>query len=131
MPEVAASEAPEPDGQLENNPDVEVPSDTDRQEPLDTDVNPQEEQFAEAGEPVAAEDDAEDMGSEPVTMTGNERETLLNIVLAMAVGRYGHEPGELRDATLADIVRDHERAGLPCDEDTLRKWLQEASGRDS
>ena len=57
-----------------------------------------------------------------------ERQALLNIFVAMAVGRYGHEPGLMRRSTIADIVRDHEKIGLACDEDAIREFLREASG---
>ena len=61
-------------------------------------------------------------------MPAGERETLLRIFLAMAVGRYGYEPDSKRNSTVTDIVRDHEKIGLSVSPTTVRKWLREASG---
>lgn len=65
---------------------------------------------------------------EEATDYAAERQTLLNIFAAMAVGRYGHELELLRDSTIDDIVRDHQKIGLACDENAIRELLQEASG---
>jgi hypothetical protein len=74
------------------------------------------------------EADDEDLEDDVERMPANERETLLRIFLAMAVGRYGYEPDSKRNSTVADIVRDHEKIGLSVSATTVRKWLREASG---
>jgi hypothetical protein len=76
-------------------------------------------------EEAEAEDAVADAGIE--AMPGGERETLLKIFVAMAIGRYGYEPDSKRNSTVTDIVRDHEKIGLTVSPSTVRKWLREAS----
>lgn len=56
-----------------------------------------------------------------------ERETLLKIVIAMAIGGYAYNPAAKKSSTPADIKEDVEKLGLTIDDDTVRKWLQKAA----
>ncbi len=78
-------------------------------------------------DPEEFEADGEEPADDLERMPANERETLLRIFLAMAVGRYGYEPDSKRNSTVTDIVRDHEKIGLSVSATTVRKWLREAS----
>ena len=78
-------------------------------------------------DPEEFEMDGEETADDLEQMPANERETLLRIFLAMAVGRYGYEPDSKRNSTVTDIVRDHEKIGLSVSATTVRKWLREAS----
>ncbi|HSM42356.1 MAG TPA: hypothetical protein VK862_16520 [Afifellaceae bacterium] len=78
-------------------------------------------------DPEEFEADGEETADDLERMPANERETLLRIFLAMAVGRYGYEPDSKRNSTVTDIVRDHEKIGLSVSATTVRKWLREAS----
>jgi hypothetical protein len=55
-----------------------------------------------------------------------ERESLLKLVIGMAVGGYAYDPRQRRSDKIAEIVGDLERAGVDLDADTVRKWLKEA-----
>jgi hypothetical protein len=55
-----------------------------------------------------------------------ERESLLKLVIGMAVKGYGHDPKANRSPTSKDIAGDLALVGLAMDEDTVRKYLAEA-----
>ena len=154
-PEIAAAEASDPSKDVDTA-DLEVPlaDDVEDEESIDAPApaveakSPGETEPADAplmnGETVEIADlDSGDNKSgpepeewyfpdeQPETAYKEERQALLNIFVAMAVGRYGHEPGMMRNSTIADIVRDHQKIGLACDEDAIRELLREASGDDT
>jgi hypothetical protein len=56
-----------------------------------------------------------------------ERETLLKLVIGMAVGGYRYQPWEKRNEVIPDIVNDLQLTGVSLDPDTVRKWLKIAS----
>ena len=56
-----------------------------------------------------------------------ERESLLKVVIGMAVGGYSYDPKAGRSDRPTEIAGDLERAGVPLDIDTVRKWLREAA----
>lgn len=60
-------------------------------------------------------------------ITGEATDGLVKMTIAMAIGRYGFEPGRGRDSTVADIVRDLEKVSLSLSPATIRNWLREAS----
>ena len=56
-----------------------------------------------------------------------EKETLLKMIAGMAVDAYGYDPSAKRSPIpkeIADILTEH---GISLDQDTVRKWLKEAS----
>jgi hypothetical protein len=55
-----------------------------------------------------------------------ERETLLKLIISMAIGGYGHDPTAKRTDTARDIVGDLAKNELSLDEDTVRNWLKKA-----
>ena len=56
-----------------------------------------------------------------------ERDTVLKLIIGMAVSGYGHDPKAARSDTVGDIVGDLDGLGLHLDPDTIRKWLREAA----
>jgi len=56
-----------------------------------------------------------------------ERETVLKLIIAMAMKGYAYKPGAARSDIPADITNDVHALGLTIDQDTVRKWLKEAS----
>jgi hypothetical protein len=56
-----------------------------------------------------------------------ERDTLLKIVIGMAVGGYSYDPRAARSTVIPDIVNDLETAGVAVSDDTVRKYLREAA----
>lgn len=56
-----------------------------------------------------------------------ERDTLLKIVIGMAVKGYGYDPDQQRSGTVREIVSDLELVGAALDADTVRKWLRQAA----
>ena len=56
-----------------------------------------------------------------------ERETLLKLLVGMAVATYKHDPTATRTSTAAAISQDLHSLGISIDEDTVRKWLKEAA----
>jgi hypothetical protein len=56
-----------------------------------------------------------------------ERESLLKVVIGMAVGGYSYDTKAGRSDRPTEIAGDLERAGVPLDLDTVRKWLREAA----
>ncbi|WP_139189052.1 hypothetical protein [Thalassobaculum litoreum] len=59
-------------------------------------------------------------------LTTRERESLLKLVIGMAVGGYGLDPVASRSNATSEIASDIQRVGLSLDEDTVRKYLREA-----
>jgi hypothetical protein len=64
--------------------------------------------------------------SAPQTLRSKERDSLLKLVLGMAVDGYGYDPKASRSPVPREIADCLELLGLSIDEDTVRKWLNEA-----
>lgn len=56
-----------------------------------------------------------------------ERDSLLKLVIGMAVKGYVYDPKAARSDSVAEIVKDLALVGVPLDDDTVRKWLREAA----
>ncbi|MBW6422021.1 hypothetical protein KX729_11255 [Rhizobium sp. XQZ8] len=54
-----------------------------------------------------------------------ERESLLKLVIGMAIGAYCFNPTMARNCATADIETDLATRGIPLDADTIRKYLNE------
>lgn len=63
----------------------------------------------------------------PERPMGKERDSLLKLVIGMAVEGYKFDPGAGRSDVPGEITQDLERAGVPLDSDTVRKWLKEGA----
>jgi ribosomal protein S16 len=57
-------------------------------------------------------------------MGTRERESLLKLVIGMAVGGYGYDPTAARSEQPAAIADDLSTNGVSLDVDTVRKWLK-------
>ena len=55
-----------------------------------------------------------------------ERDSLLKLVLGMAIRGYGYDPKAGRSGTAREIASDLQVSGLALDDDTIRKYLTEA-----
>tara|TARA_Y100000815_G_scaffold274481_1_gene308739 strand:- start:41456 stop:42442 length:987 start_codon:yes stop_codon:yes gene_type:complete len=55
-----------------------------------------------------------------------ERQSLLKLVIGMAIKGYGHNPDAARTSTSREISSDLQLIGLSLDEDTIRRYLTEA-----
>ncbi len=93
-------------------------------EMLETAAAQYEEQAAQW---AAALDEAQKANNLDKPLTTRERETLLTIVLGMAVGGYGYQPRGARSSTAREISDDVTKAGLSVSDDTIRKYLREAT----
>jgi len=62
----------------------------------------------------------------PILST-SERNSLLRLIIGMAVGGYRYDPLATRSSVAPEIVKDLESAGVPLDADTVRKYLKEAA----
>lgn len=60
-------------------------------------------------------------------LSTRERESLLKLVIGMAVGGYGYDSTARRSEQTSAIADDLLQAGVPLDADTVRKWLREAA----
>lgn len=73
-----------------------------------------------------------ELASEPLQaksekpMHAKERESLLKLIIGMAIKGYGHDPKAARSTTAKEIANDLALAGISLDEDTVRKYLAEA-----
>jgi hypothetical protein len=54
------------------------------------------------------------------------KESLLKLVIGMAIDGYGYEPQATRTSTAREIAGHLAEQGILIDEDTVRKWLNEA-----
>lgn len=62
----------------------------------------------------------------PKEVHARERESLLKLIIGMAIKGYGHDPKAARSPTAKEIAGDLALHGIPLDEDTVRKYLAEA-----
>lgn len=60
-------------------------------------------------------------------LSTRERDTLLKLVIGMAVEAYRHDPDAARSPTPGEIAADLEKHGLSMTDDTVRKYLKEAA----
>jgi hypothetical protein len=67
------------------------------------------------------------MGKAEKPLNHKERQSLLTMLIAMAVDYYGYAPSQNKSPTTSDIVQAVEKLGLSIDADTVRKWLKEAA----
>lgn len=58
-----------------------------------------------------------------------ERENMLKVIYAMAEKGYGFDPTQKRSPTVSEITSDMALAGLPLSDDTIRRYLKEASDK--
>lgn len=56
-----------------------------------------------------------------------ERNTVLKIIIGMAIKGYSYNPNKKRNPTAKEITSDLDLLGLPIDEDTVRRWLKDAT----
>lgn len=56
-----------------------------------------------------------------------EKDSLLKLIIGLAIGGYGFDPKSARNAKLSDMSSDLATAGVPLDDDTIRKWLKVAA----
>jgi hypothetical protein len=63
----------------------------------------------------------------PEPLGARERESLLKLIIGMAVFGYGYVPTAPRSQKPGEIAEDLARAGVALDVDTVRKWLKEAA----
>jgi hypothetical protein len=56
-----------------------------------------------------------------------ERETLLKLVIGMAVVGYRYDPIQFPNKVHSEIANDLKSAGVALDDDTVRKWLKKAA----
>jgi hypothetical protein len=61
------------------------------------------------------------------TLGIRERESVLKLVIGMAVGGYGYDPKASRSPQPSEIGCDLAKCGVSLDVDTIRKWLKEAA----
>src|SRR5262245_50113135 len=61
------------------------------------------------------------------SLSTRERESLLKLVIGMAVSGYGYDVKASRSEQPSAIADDLAKIGLPLDVDTVRKWLKEAA----
>lgn len=77
-------------------------------------------------------DEIESLRAENVRLQANdlgtrERETLLKIIIGMAVEGYRYDPNAKRNIAVSEIVKDLEALGVAVSDDTVRKYLKSAS----
>lgn len=60
-------------------------------------------------------------------LSTKERQSLLKLVVGMAIAGYGHDPQAKRSDTVPQIVSDLDGLGISVDEDTVRKYLKKAA----
>lgn len=71
-------------------------------------------------------------GAQVATGGGDElptraRDTLLKLVIGMAISRYGYDPRKGKSPVTKRIVDDLASLGIPLSDDTVLKWLRQAN----
>lgn len=67
-----------------------------------------------------------ELPSPPRVLGTRERESLLKLVIGMAVKAYCYDPKATRSDSIKEIADDLTTAGVPLDVDTVRKYVTEA-----
>lgn len=73
-----------------------------------------------------AELEAEPVEASNKSLGAKERDSLLKLVIGMAMDGYGYDPKAARSPIAKELSNHLALAGLPLDEDTVRKYLNEA-----
>lgn len=60
-------------------------------------------------------------------LTNIERDSLLKLVIGMAMKGYSYDPTAKKNSAVADIVADLALLGLPLGDDTIRKYLKQGN----
>lgn len=60
------------------------------------------------------------------TAATKERQTMLKLILGLACAGYGIDPSSTRNPKAKEMREDLERVGLPLDDGTIKKYLDEA-----
>lgn len=60
-------------------------------------------------------------------LTASERESLLKLVIGMAMKGYSYDPTAKKNSAVADIAADLALLGLPLGDDTIRKYLKQGN----
>lgn len=56
-----------------------------------------------------------------------EKDTLLKLVIGMAVSGYAYDPKAKKNLATAEIAQDLKKLGIPLNQDTVKKWLKEGA----
>ena len=59
----------------------------------------------------------------------SERKSMLTMIAAMATDGYGHDPAAAQSKTVGEILSACDKIGLPICDDTVRKYLKEATSQ--
>jgi hypothetical protein len=78
----------------------------------------------EANHMTAVRESSVSKGEKPVGP--RERDSLLKLILGMAIEGYSYDPKATKSAHISEIASDLQIVGLALDEDTVRKYLNEA-----
>jgi hypothetical protein len=79
---------------------------------------------------IASLEQAQAEPSEPAPeqpMGARARDSLLKLVIGMAIAAYRYDPKATRSDKTSEIANDLAGAGVPLDVDTVRKWLRDAA----
>jgi hypothetical protein len=74
-------------------------------------------------ENAAAASEVREAGTSAAT---KERQTMLKLIIGLACGGYSMDPEAPRNRHAKTMREDLERAGVPLDDDTIKKYLDEA-----
>lgn len=61
------------------------------------------------------------------SLSTTERNTLLKLVIGMAIAGYKYQPDAARNSATGEITKDLESLGIGLEQDTVKKWLKEGT----
>jgi len=61
------------------------------------------------------------------SLGNRERDTLLKLIIGMAIKGYGYNPAASKNTSIKEIADDLDSLGISLDVDTVRKWIKEAA----
>lgn len=85
------------------------------------------EQTVKEERATQADDRKESQPAEPKPLKTRERETVLKIMIGMAVRAYRWDPDAGRSDAISELCSDLDSVGLPVHADTVRNYLREAA----
>ncbi|TAL40181.1 MAG: hypothetical protein EPN97_00705 [Alphaproteobacteria bacterium] len=69
----------------------------------------------------------QEVAKNPVVLGTKEKDTLLKLVIGMAVSGYAYDPKAKKNQATAEIAQDLKKLGIPLNQDTVKKWLKEGA----
>jgi hypothetical protein len=95
--------------------------------PVDLQEQVKTRSYDAEGSTLTLQSASQEASPEEKPLGTRERDTLLKLVIGMAVKNYGFDPQARRASEIPTIIHDLDSLGIPLDPKTVRKWLMQGA----